>query len=100
MARIVDRCTYQFPTWMITYFANADASGLTDEDIELCHKADLELQEWAEAHNGWYSINWSGMDNQDPYFTYQSDFCNLGTDVYDLEVVIFYEDEDECEASL
>lgn len=45
---------FPIPTWAIGYLANADATGLTDEEYEMCKKFDkeFEVESWGE--DSWF----------------------------------------------
>ena len=71
------RC--KIPTWALNYLVNADAEGLTDEDLKL-------VRAWEISWNGPISISTS--DN--PYFSSCPVF-GLPCDVEDCEVLVHRE---------
>ena len=65
----------KIPTWALNYLVNADAEGLTDEDLAL-------VRAWESKWDGPISISTSG----DPYFSNCPEF-ELLCDVEDCEVL-------------
>ena len=65
----------RIPTWALNYLVNADAEGLTDEDLAL-------VRAWESKWDGPISISASG----DPYFSNCPAF-GLPCDVEDCEVL-------------
>ena len=70
----------RIPTWARNYLVNADAEGLTEEDLKL-------VRAWEISWNGPISISTSG----DPYFSNCPAF-GLPCDVEDCEVLVRGED--------
>ena len=70
----------RIPTWALNYLVNADAEGLTDEDLALVRAREGE-------RGGPISISTSG----DPYFSNCPEF-GLPCDVEDCEVLVREED--------
>jgi hypothetical protein len=70
--------TYKIPTCYVNYIANADASGLTDLDVELVNAfLDSEF-----SHHG-FIVDWCGID--EPYFSAYPDIGSLGAEVVDAD---------------
>lgn len=70
--------TYKIPTCYVNYIANADASGLTDLDVELVNAfLDSEF-----SHHG-VIVDWRGIG--EPYFSAYPDIGSLGTEVVDTD---------------
>lgn len=70
--------TYKIPTSYVNYIANADASGLTDLDVELVNAfLDSEF-----SHHG-FIVDWCGID--EPYFSAYPDIGSLGAEVVDAD---------------
>ena len=66
----------RIPTWALNYLVNADAEGLTDEDLAL-------VRAWEGEWGGPISISASG----DPYFS-NCPAYGLPCDVEDCEVLV------------
>jgi hypothetical protein len=70
--------TYKIPTCYVNYIANADASGLTDLDVELVNAfLDSEF-----SHHG-FIVDWCGID--EPYFSAYPDIGSLGAELVDAD---------------
>jgi hypothetical protein len=70
--------TYKIPTCYVNYIANADASGLTDLDVELVN-AFLD----SEFSNHGVIVDWRGIG--EPYFSAYPDIGSLGAEVVDAD---------------
>lgn len=70
----------KIPAWALNYLVNADAEGLTEEDLRL-------VREWERKWNAPISISASG----EPYFSNCPAF-GLPCDVEDCEVLVQKED--------
>lgn len=80
---------FKMPSFLLSAIYNGDVSGLNDEDIRTFNRVEQKAHDLMKKEKG-SSYVW-GMDDpdQEPYFTWNPDFINLGCDVVDMQLVIF-----------
>ena len=76
---------YTVPQWTVPYLANADATGLTDDEHQAAQRFESGVSELAMG--GHWHWNFGG-DDVEAYFSRYNDVDEQGGDVVDITAVI------------
>jgi len=83
---------YKIPVWCLCAMVNADMSGLEDAEIDSITAFEHDLAELVKREGAkHYSINYPNDIDAEKYFSQFNDVHNLGDDVVDCEIVLFFE---------
>ena len=80
---------FKVPEFLICPLWYGDTSGLTKEDELILETAVNQFNELS-GDKGHWSLD---IKDEQKYFTLCPDFTNLGCDVYDCSLTIFFEEE-------
>lgn len=87
--KVIDSYEFRLPCWSMSYFINADSSGLDDDDLASCERFELRLQKiLSEIGAKNYTIGMP-LDDDEGYFCRDNDIHSLADNVYDITVTFF-----------
>jgi len=78
---------FKVPSFLMSALVNDDKSGFDEEDEKILDKTEKTFFDLTEENEGDSWVLDYGED-QEPYFTWNPDFINLGCDVLDCKLYI------------
>ena len=87
--KVIDSYEFRLPCWSMSYFINADSSGLDDDDLFNCEEFEQRLCRLLEDLGAdTYTVGMP-LDGDEGYFCRDNDIHSLADNVYDITVTFF-----------